>query len=328
VRTAALAALLLAAATRPVAAGDQPRLPAPPDAEAWAHLPAEKPPPLPVWARALAPSLPKTTARMLELDYAHRAQSPLGPVLRGKLRWVAADANRCAYARQYAGADLRRAGLADADPKALAGDHAGLPAAERAALAFARKLTLAGHAITDEEVAELIGHYGPARVVAIVHTVAYANFQDRVLLALGAEVEPGGPLPPAATRFDPDAKPGRPAPPRPPWKEVAGAKADPDDARPVWSGHSFDDLRALLDRQKARPSRVPMPDAAALAGLPPPMRAQAERVVWTRVSGGYQPGLTAAWFACMAAAGEEAALDRVFANTLFWVVTRTNDCFY
>jgi len=132
----------------------------------------------------------------------------------------------------------------------------------------------------------------------------------------------------SATRFDPDAKPGVPAPPRPPWKEVAGARADPADARPVWSEHTFDEIRERLDKQKARPSRVPMPDPAALAGLPPPVRAQAERVVWTRVSAGYQPGLTAAWFACMAAMGEESSLDRVFSQTLFWVITRTNDCFY
>jgi alkylhydroperoxidase family enzyme len=309
-------------------AADPPRLPALPDDEAWKHLPQENPPQLPVWARTLAPSVPKTAARLLELDYAHRAQSPLGPVLSGKLRWVAADANRCEYAKRYAEADLRRAGLKDADIKALAGNHVSLPAAERAALAFARKLTLAAQEITDAEVAALITDFGPAKVVGIVHTVAYANFQDRLLLALGAEVEPGGPLPPAATRFDPAAKAGVAAPTRPPWKEVADAEADPPDARPAWSGYSFDEIRELLDRQKARPPRVPLPGDAALAGLPPAMRAQAGQIVWTRVSAGYQPALTGAWFACMSAAGEEGSLDRVFSNTLFWVVTRTNDCFY
>lgn len=324
--TTCAAALLLAAAA--AAAAADPPLPALPDDEAWKLLPRETPPPLPVWARTLAASSPKTTARMLELDHLHRAHSPLGPVLRGKLRWVAAAANRCEYAKRYAEFDLRKAGLADSDLKALAGDHTSFPTAERAALAFAKKLTLAAHEVTDDEVADLLKLHGPAAVVAIVHTVAYANFQDRILLALGAEVEPGGPFPPAATRFDPAAKPPAAAPARPAWKTVAGAEANPAEVRPAWVEHDFDDLRERLDRQKARPPRIPLPDDAALAKLPPQARGQAGRIVWTRVSAGYQPALTTAWFACMSAEGEEASIDRAFSNLLFWVVTRTNDCFY
>ena len=73
-------------------------------------------------------SLPRTTAAMLDLDRLHRTRSPLGPVLRGKMRWVAADANRCEYSRATAEADLRRAGVADAEIAALkAGPIAGPP---------------------------------------------------------------------------------------------------------------------------------------------------------------------------------------------------------
>jgi len=46
------------------------------------------------------------------------------------------------------------------------------------------------------------------------------------------------------------------------------------------------------------------------------------------VSLGYEPKLTMAWFDCMGTFGQEASLDRVFAGSLFWVVTRTNECFY
>lgn len=53
--------------------------------------------PLPVWARMLADSLPRTTAAMLELDARHRHLSPLGVVLASKVRWTVAQANRCAY---------------------------------------------------------------------------------------------------------------------------------------------------------------------------------------------------------------------------------------
>jgi hypothetical protein len=43
---------------------------------------------------------------------------------------------------------------------------------------------------------------------------------------------------------------------------------------------------------------------------------------------GYQPELAAAWSACTRAFGREANQDRVFEESLFWVVTRTLQCFY
>src|SRR5207253_5627431 len=124
------------------------------NAEAWKRLPAAAKgadQPLPAWARALARSLPRTTAAMLELDYLHRAGPALDPLLRGKMRWVAARANGCPWTQAQALADLRRAGLDEAGAAALAGDWKGLPAGERAALTFARKLTREAYQVTDEE---------------------------------------------------------------------------------------------------------------------------------------------------------------------------------
>src|SRR5579875_3795269 len=86
--------------------------------EAWELLPRANPP-LPTWARTLAPSLPRTTVAMLELDYLHRANNPLGRTLAGKLRWMVAHAIGCAYGERYAEADLRRAGLPESDVKSL-----------------------------------------------------------------------------------------------------------------------------------------------------------------------------------------------------------------
>src|SRR5205814_3521120 len=129
-----LAALVLAAgpaSAQPEEVAPPPRPAAPfpaagPD-DAWARLPRENPP-LPPWARVLVGPLPKTTARMLELDYLHREKNPLGPVLAGKLRWAAADALGCKFGVATAEADLRRAGLTDADLAALA-KRSGLPPA-------------------------------------------------------------------------------------------------------------------------------------------------------------------------------------------------------
>ncbi len=68
------------------------RVPVLNDAETWKRLPAPEKggdQPLPVWARALAETLPRTTARMLELDYVQRTASPLDPKLRAKMQQVA-----------------------------------------------------------------------------------------------------------------------------------------------------------------------------------------------------------------------------------------------
>jgi hypothetical protein len=65
---------------------------------------------------------------MLELDFLHRAHSPLDAKLRARLRWVAAHANRCRYSETYAAADLRRAGEDEDSIRKLGGDLGDLAA--------------------------------------------------------------------------------------------------------------------------------------------------------------------------------------------------------
>jgi hypothetical protein len=311
------------------AAGPPPAgaFPAAGDDEARALLPLEQPP-LPAWAKALVRSLPKTTGLMLELDALHRARNPLGAAPGAKLRWAAADALGCDYAKKYAEADLRRAGVKEGAIKALAGDHKALPKAERVTLAFARKLSLAAHTVTDAEFAELLELHGPEKVTAIVHTLAHANFQCRIFLALKVEVEKGGPLPPFEAKIDRAARAKLAAPARK-WADIRkGLKSTAPDAAPDWQERSFADVEKALTAQKERKGRIPLPDARRMARVPPEAKAQASRVVWTAVSMGYQPQLTRAWFETMGTFQSEARFDRVFSNTFFWVVTRSNECFY
>ncbi len=288
---------------------------------------------LPLWARALAASRPRTTAAMLELDFLHRMRSPLDPKLHAKLRWVAAHANRCAYSEAYARADLCRAGGSEANIQALENNSADLPAAERAALMFARKLTLAADTVTDAEVAQLIGYYGDKQVVAMVLLLAYANFQDRLILALGLPLEPGGPLPPREIRFAKGAPPvgaQKEAPPRtlpsPAAVSVPAAKA----ADSEWLSLNFGDLQKEMAGQRAREPRIPVPSWEEVrkhlpAGYP---ANKPLRIRWSLVCLGYQPELATGWSACTRAFAEEAEQDRVFEESLFWIVTRTLHCFY
>jgi alkylhydroperoxidase family enzyme len=290
------------------------------DREAWQHLPRAETgagQPLPIWARALAPSLPRTTAAMLELDYLHRARGPLAPLLRGKMRWIVAHATGCAYTKTYATADLLRAGLEAQALRALAGGQAERVAPERAALAFARKLTRDPKAVTDKEVAQLIRYYGEKRVVAMVLLVAHANFQDRLLLALALSPEGRDPLPPLKVGFrKPPLASRSAAPPRRCTKIrslnlVPQSITDPDWQTLDWTG-----LQGRLARQQECRARIRLPGDNRLA------------IRWGLVSRAYQPELATAWAACLRAFAQEADQDQVFEQSVFWIITRSQHCFY
>ena len=303
------------------------------DEECWRILPATEKgggQALPSWARAMASAMPRTTAAMLQLDFSHRARNPLGPLLRGKMRWVAGQANRCEYSMAYAESDLRRAGLEEAGLRSLRGDHGDLPEPERAALAFARQMTLDASEVTDAEVAHLIARYGERKVTAMVLLLAHANFQDRLLLALGSPIEPGGPMPPLEIDFDPKADPPSvPRRERPEGRPVPEEPARIDD--PFWLSMEFDDLQGKLTEQRERPSRIRVPSWEELLRMMPPEFPRPERPIrirWSLVTMGYQPELAMAWSATTKAFREEAKQDRIFEESLFWIVTRTIHCFY
>lgn len=287
--------------------------------EAWALLP-RKAPPLPAWARVLVRSLPRTTGAMLELDHLHRARNPLGARLAATLRWVAADTAKCEYARRYAAADLRRAG-----PHAASSF---LDRKQRALVVFARKMTENAASVTDAEVAELLRLYGPAKVVAMVHTLAHANFQNRLFQALGVEMEEGGPLPPTDFGLSSSRRAKVPTPSRPPWDDLT-KKGVPDVvAKPGWREWSIEDLQAAMEKQKERKSRIPLLSPDKLTHLAPDERGPAARIIWSNVSMGHQPEMTRAWFNVMSTFQQEAQLNRLFTASLFWVITRSNECFY
>jgi alkylhydroperoxidase family enzyme len=297
-----------------------------PNADAWDRLPPRKNPQLPEWARVLAGPLPKTTAKMLELDYLQREKNPLGPELSALIRLEVAKALQSKYGVAAAKADLDSVQLPILrKPHGLLGVPDGW-SEQTIAVKFAKKLTLEGHAITDREFAEVLKEFGPENTTAIVHTVAYANFHNRILLGLGVKGE-SPPAPPVDVKFDLEAAKVT-APPRPPWDDLKATTASGPSVRVAWSKADADQLNRTLEKQKERTLRLPLPDESRLKALPPREQDAAKRILWNTVSSGYQPEMTRAWFAVLSAFYEEAKPDRVFTNSAFWVVTRTNDCFY
>jgi alkylhydroperoxidase family enzyme len=301
-------------------AGRQPRFVPLTDTEAWARLPERTsgtPGPLPNWARVLVRALPRTTAAMLELDYLVRTSNQLDPGLRGQIRWAAAHASRSAYGEAYALADLRAAGLGEVADRLAAGNLSALAPANRASITFAEKLTTDPHSITDAEVAALIDRFGERPVVAMVLVLAYAQFQDRLVLALDLPVESGGPVSPIAARFAkrPFGVVSAPPPRRPPTGPVTIPAPD-GLAVTGWQALDQEHVRCSLDDQRARRPRIRLPAADEGANR------------WGLVGQTYQPELGTAWSSCTQAFGEEANQDPVFEQSVFWVVTATKGCFY
>lgn len=303
--------------------------------EAWKRLPAVEETSskiLPLWARSLAKSLPETTAVMLEQDYAYRTSEAFDPRLRAKMRWVAARANQCDYSRAYAEADLRRLGAKDSEIQELNQRTAATEPKEQAALEFAQKMTLAAYSVTDEEVEDLIGLFGEKAFVAMVLQMAFANFQDRILLALSVPIEPEGPLPPISIRFVP-RKPDkvvesvpRPAPVDSPADDVPVMIRDLD-----WTSLSFEQLQGQLEQQRSREPRIRVPTFSEAVQLLPPGMVSPDRPVrikWSLAIMANQPDLAMLWLRGLGTFGREANQDRIFEETLFWVVTRSLQCFY
>lgn len=300
------------------------------DEAAWKRLPprmkelADRR--LPIWARALAGPLPYTTAAMLELDHVYRTSDSIDPRLRATIRWVAARANRCTYSQRYAEADLRVAGMSREQVEQLEKSFDTLPEKERAALAFARKLTLQADKVTDAEVAALIAAFGEEQVVAMVLQLAYANFQDRLLLTLDVDVEPNGPLKPLPVRFT-GPMPGSSIAANRPQPTDNGKPAPTIELGSDWTSLTFDQALRGMEEQRDKPGRIAVPEWEDIqpflpAGMPP------TRIKWSLVVVGYQPALGPAWMKCLRTFGREADQDPVFEETLFWVITRTNNCFY
>jgi alkylhydroperoxidase family enzyme len=329
--------------------GESSHVPVLTDAEAWKKMPLiekDSSKPLPVWIRALAVSLPKTAAAMIDLDYAQRVEGTLPPQLRAQLRWIAADANRCDYAKAYARFDYVRAGGKAEDIDNLPSRLDTLPEGEKLALTLVRQLVEAAYSVSDEHVARLVEIYGEKQVVAIVLVAAFANFQDRLLLALGASVEEGGPLPPIKVQLPkppPQDKKSKTeggkekAKKEKPKRSVSPPAKNPpplpeklDD--PEWTALPFDALSERLSKQiSRRQARVRIPAWEAVRDSLPdyvPKPEKPIRIQWSLLTLGYQPRLSAAWSAGLRAFRSESDLDAVFHESMFWVVTRSLQCFY
>ncbi|AMV35398.1 Iodothyronine deiodinase [Pirellula sp. SH-Sr6A] len=314
-------------------AKQQPFVPLLSDQQTWERLPELKAGvkgALPIWARAVAAELPRTTAAMLELDAAHRLRSPLDPKLRAKLRWCIAQANHCDYSMAYALADLRRSGGKQEDIGAF---MQGFPAGskpEQEAMQFVKQLSTEASKIDDDLFDRLKEHYGDRAVAAMVLLAAYGNFQDRIILGLNLSIEENGPLPPCDVRFVDGAL--QIAPLLPPDNGQDQYIADGVAISPPgkdWNGITFGQLQKGLEVQRDRKARLPIPAWDQVQDkLPAPMSSKPTAIRWSLINYGYVPELAIPWTISTRTHWSECPSPRILEESLFWVQTRAVECSY
>ena len=307
-----------------------PRVPLASDCECWSLMPQSVSGGgvLPNWARALAPHMPRTVAAMLVLDHAQRTAAPLDAVLRAKIRWMVAVANRSIYGMAYAAADLGRAGASEADLAALCDPEQ--EDAERDSLDFASDLATDASAIGEEQFASLVEHYGERRVAAMVLAAAYGSFQDRLVTVLNLPLEKEGPLPPlpvhyasgplVLTRGASEHPSALPFP--------ASQPAVPIDPR--WRNWDYEALQAELARRRHCRPRLPLPAWDSIrATLPPEYPTEEPLLIrWALVSLGYVPELAHPWNAAARLFWDESQQEPTYEASLLWIQSRVLECSY
>jgi alkylhydroperoxidase family enzyme len=133
----------------------------------------------PQWERVLA-AFPKSNASRISGMKAAAEKGLLSPRIKAEISWAAARTDRAWYAAAVARERLKAIGFTDDQVFALDGDNKSLPEAERAAIAFARKLTAAPATVTDVDVENLRKLFKDKEVAEIVHHVCNAAFFNRV----------------------------------------------------------------------------------------------------------------------------------------------------
>ena len=86
-------------------------------------------------------------------------------------------------------AGLDQSAVQERTKRLAGGDWSGFPAGERAAFAFARKQAQAPASITDEDVQDLVRHFGPERTLDVIWWSCRCHYMTRVADAFQIPLE-------------------------------------------------------------------------------------------------------------------------------------------
>lgn len=143
----------------------------------------------PEWARLLG-NFPKGGKRLADAFARAETKGKLSPLLKAKIAWVGARNDRAWYALGHAKKRLNDLGLSDDQVFAVDGPDFGSPAAERAALALARKITVDPALVTDADVEAVRRDFSDSETAEVVYLTTQAAAFDRLTEAAGLRLEP------------------------------------------------------------------------------------------------------------------------------------------
>ena len=168
-------------------------------------------------------------------------------------------------------------------------------------------MTLDSDSVTDGRFADLVKAFGDRIAASMILLLAHANFQDRLFLCLGVDVEADGPLPPLGVRFAPAVFTSHTTPPPPfapaPSVPAGGTVVERDER---WSQLSYENLQNRLEFQRGKPPRLLIPAWEEFAdALPTGLFDRPSDIVWYRLCLGYAPELAVPFEYFMRTAGAE-----------------------
>lgn len=303
--------------------------------EVWKALPSsplEAKEELPNWARALGTTLPMTTAAMLELDYEYRNTKELSGRLRGLVRLAVARINKSTYGLDVAAYELTKEGIpSDLVKSWQSGSTQGLSPQERTIVNFCEQLTRRGSSLSEEDYNLTASILSDREMVGLVLLIAYANFQDRLVMALGVPSETTAAAHRSAPQFPGLLAYTKSVAPKVRKPFTNDAVLDTHDQIATWEPVSVEIVQSSLEHQRLRTPRINIPSWDEIKNTLEPGMYNPDRpleIRWSRLVLGKQPELGSAWIKCLRVFEAEAQQDRVFEESVFWVVTKELGCFY
>jgi AhpD family alkylhydroperoxidase len=166
----------------------KPRLPLASAQETAQALDLETSQGIPHWQRLLC-SFPVTGKSQVESLLTLQEKGTLSALLKAQIAWICARQDRAWYALAHAQQRLKALGQTEEAIFALDNPEKLPSEADRAALAFAAKLTAIPQGMTDADAERLKKYYEPSQVAEIVYRVCQAAFFDRITEAAAIPVE-------------------------------------------------------------------------------------------------------------------------------------------
>lgn len=234
-----------------------------------------------------------------------------------RLFWIVSRTNDCQYCLGHQELKLRRAGMTEDQIASLDSRWSEFPAAEQAAMAFTRKLTLTPHLVTPADVAALKAHYSDEQIVDVLQTICGNNSTNRWTASTGI---------PQDRSFGGDEPSQLDTPTSEAFTSVE-TKVAPIDyvPRPAWESRSEAEAAMAACRGRTPTVKLPTADAgqAAIAadtpGVLPPN--------WVRASAYSAPSALRLWKHRQALA-RDGRLDANLKALIGWVCAREDRAWY